>query len=729
MTKAQAVIPRLLKSGITLFNVFACRPHNNDMLTQNGHLHSMVCQKTDVEKGSRPDAAEVRETILANRRDFVAYNIARVRELIRYLPEKKMDMFCTVPLLLHINAPDWPGFAAADGTPHGICGFYDSGFWKLAKKRLGIEQKQIRTFVSRAFYIKGVYLMGSAGSLGQTDYSDFDYWVVVDGKMVGPEQRALLRKKLRLIEKWGRDTFDHAITFFVLDREQIQRNDFSGMDEEGFRIAQRTLLKEEFYRTFILIAGQIPYWAVAPSGLTDNDYGAWIETASGLSGEGFASDEYVDLGNLSAIEMGECLGAVLWQFGKAQDDPVKALIKATLIAHHYFFQQKEGLLCDVTKTRMAESQLDSYLLDPYALAFERVLRFYQNTEDQEGLHLIRDCIYLRITGYPAPFHAEQDNPKRQLLQRYVREWSWNEERVARLASHASWTESERLRFEDGIIKKLWSLYTAVLRRSEAPGAAAGNHCEDVVALKNKASSRLKKKPGKLPSASVSLRARGDRGGLFIEYRRAAWAVFEGAEMVRPEQREPAFSAPELLHILGWVVLNGLYRGDPATVTFHPVQSPVSPTRCKQLLDQVYAHYLEAIPPSNFRETEPRWHRMFVVLDTSRFPGDNSLRCVDYLLQNTWGEMFFHSMDLRDVANRLLKYHAIAECVWQHLQGTDWAISYRVFDLRTVEDRTIDKTIRESLETIRQQVKAAGEAEAEKRLQRTVCTDGLLLDLF
>ena len=125
--------------------------------------------------------------------------------------------------------------------------------------------------------------------------------------------------------------------------------------------------------------------------------------------------------------------------------------------------------------------------------------------------------------------------------------------------------------------------------------------------------------------------------------------------------------------------------------------------------------------------------MFVVLDTSRYPEDNTLHCVDYLLQNTWGEMFFHSIDLRDMENRLLKYHAIAECVWQHLRDTDWAVSYRVFDLRRVNDRTIDETIRESLQSMRQreeqQVRAAGEAAAEKRLQQTVCTDGLLLDLF
>ena len=35
---------------------------------------------------------------------------------------------------------------------------------------------------------------------------------------------------------------------------------------------EKTILKEEFYRTFIIIAGQVPVWIVLPSGLDDEKY-------------------------------------------------------------------------------------------------------------------------------------------------------------------------------------------------------------------------------------------------------------------------------------------------------------------------------------------------------------------------------------------------------------------------------------------------------------------------
>jgi adenylate cyclase class 1 len=253
----------------------------------------------------KPDSGVVRDVLLANRKHFVTYNITRLRELLRYLPAKKLDLFYTIPLLLHVNSPDYPGYVDNPRIPHGIYGFYDSGFWRLAKKRLNIEMKDVRPFVSKSFCIKGIYLIGSAGSLGQTERSDFDYWVVVDKDAITDNQRGLLKKKLRMIEKWADETYGHHLTFFLLDSEQVRQNDFSGFDEEGLRTAQRTLLKEEFYRTFILIGGQIPYWAVLPVGLEDFQYREWVAAAS-CGGEGFFPDDYIDLGNLTCIKREEC---------------------------------------------------------------------------------------------------------------------------------------------------------------------------------------------------------------------------------------------------------------------------------------------------------------------------------------------------------------------------------------------------------------------------------------
>jgi adenylate cyclase class 1 len=692
---------------------------------------------TDGQDYMKPDSGVVRDVLLANRKHFVTYNITRLRELLRYLPAKKLDLFYTIPLLLHVNSPDYPGYVDNPRIPHGIYGFYDSGFWRLAKKRLNIEMKDVRPFVSKSFCIKGIYLIGSAGSLGQTERSDFDYWVVVDKDAITDNQRGLLKKKLRMIEKWADETYGHHLTFFLLDSEQVRQNDFSGFDEEGLRTAQRTLLKEEFYRTFILIGGQIPYWAVLPVGLEDFQYREWVAAAS-CGGEGFFPDDYIDLGNLTCIKREECYGALLWQFCKAQEDPVKALIKASLMVEHLLCQQGQGVLCDITKKRIPESRLDSCFLDPYALAFDRVLTFYENQGDQERLDFIRQCIYLRIIGFPVPSEPEENSPKNQVLKRYLREWSWGRNGTEKLQDFSSWRENEKLKFEKKIIGRLWDLYGLVFRSVKKPGFQAGMPPEDLVALKNKAASRFKKKEGKLPFASVHLRTRNGCS-LFVACQPVAdcadwWAVYDGSKKVSRDNDHALFSAPELLKVMGWVVFNGLLKGKHAAADFQNVGSPVPPGRVKKLLSELMAFFSNDVSPQSYRQAEPQWERVFVALDTSRFVGDRQQHCADFLVQNSWGETFFRSLDLCHSHNRLLKHHEIAKGVWNYLQCANPDQSfYRFFDLRTVEDPTTAKAIEGFLSDLK---KGGGEDDLVRQtaMHRGPNLDerkkrGLLLDLF
>ena len=200
-----------------------------------------------------------KSTLLKNRSFFVGHNIARLRDSIGQLPEKKKDLFYTIPFLLHTNSPGWPGFVDDAHVPHGIYRFFDSGFWRTAKEKLNIDHKEMKKYIPRDFFIKGVYLMRSGGMSGQTKHVALVYWVVVDENIVGATERGLLRKKFRLIEKWAKGKYNHQVAFFVLDAKQIKENDFSKMNEEGFGGLQRTVLKEEFYRNFIFISGQIPF--------------------------------------------------------------------------------------------------------------------------------------------------------------------------------------------------------------------------------------------------------------------------------------------------------------------------------------------------------------------------------------------------------------------------------------------------------------------------------------
>jgi adenylate cyclase class 1 len=497
-------------------------------------------------------------------------------------------------------------------------------------------------------------------------------------------------------------------------------------------------LKEEFYRTFVLIAGQIPFWAVLPVGLKDAEYMAWVKTAGALSDEGFSPDDYVDLGNLTSIEREEFYGSLLWQFCKAQDDPAKALIKTSLMAQHFFSQEREGLLCDVTKRKFPECRLDSYVLDPYALAFDRVLKFYEDSGDESGLEIIRKCIYLRIVGYPVPFRLEAGNPKTQLIRRYVKEWSWGDNRIERLQSYASWPENERLKFERSIIAKLWDLYRQIVRSTERPGGQMGMTSEDLAALRNKAASRFKKKHGKIPYASMYVRTQEDSFPVVVACQKEdsgdnSWTVYDGAVKGSLHKDAALFAAPELVCVLGWIVFNGLYNEKLSTVDFKRFLSPISPKRAKQLLDEVSFFLSNRVSTRNYH-SEPRWLKVFVALDTSRFPSDGRLLSADYLIQNTWGEVFFRSSDLRHIENKLLKYHEIAKQIWEYLQDADPEhSSYQVVDLRTVADPTTAETIKASFDdlqrTAAERVDPGQTRPKEKSKHIETQKGGVILDLF
>jgi len=382
---------------------------------------------------------------------------------------------------------------------------------------------------------------------------------------------------------------------------------------------------------------------------------------------------------------------------------------------------------------MDQSRLDSYLLDPYALVFERVLRFYENTKDTEGLDLIKECIYLRITGYPTPCQPDEENPKKVLLRRYLREWSWDEVQIKRLSSYPSWTEGEKLEFEDGLTKKLWFLYTLLLRADDTPLTADGRCSEDLDALRRKASVRLKKKNGKLPWASNYLRSQGGTCPIFVAYRQGHWVVYRVSVKGSYEKESALFSAPELLRVLGWIVCNGLYQEDPKTVSLQRVQSPVLPRRVRQLLEAVYEHFSSKVDPAYFRDPEPRWHKMFVLLDTSRFAEAKTLPAADFLVQNTWGEFFCHTIDLRPIENRLLKYHEIGKTIWRHLQENDLEGFYRLYDLRTVEDLTAEKKISESVKTLQRDRARLDRGSEKIPFGRSggegISKNGLILDLM
>lgn len=611
--------------------------------------------------GSGLDPKLAAQTLVRNKKAFVTYNIARIRELIRYLSPKKLQLFQALPFLLHVNSPRFPGYVATPGTPHGIYRFHASGFWKSGLKQFSITDREMRSHVSDKNHILGLYLMGSSGTLAQTEKSDFDYWVLVNEALFDAGAYARLSEKLKKIEEWCKEAFGQQVTFFILRPSLLRENDFSGVDAESSGSAQKTLLKEEFYRTFISICGKIPFWAITPSNIPDEQYAGWIESAAQAYHIYYQKEDYIDLGNLFRVDPGECLGALLWQMYKARSDPAKALIKAALIAHYHFFQDDEGLLCDAIKTRFPKRSIDGQLIDPYAIVYDTAERFFRFIGDQDGLRLIRTGVCFRLGGFPDVRRPEPDGPKGKLLERLLVDWEWDEETLDRIFSFTRWTEAEKCALDRELFEKLPFLYQMVGQAGEGEKAALQMKAVDLEALKARISASFKDKPGKLPRCSAWLKA------VRIHYLAVdceggpegprTWSAFDFSRSSLKGDDTFLYENPRLAGVVGWLLANGLVEDANAEPVFQT-------NRCggaARAMDffRTAKDFFQSRSPEESTEPEPLWDRVLVAPDLEK-RGAGPPSSVDIIAVNSWGELYFEHLSLSDVENRDTRWYIIAQ---------------------------------------------------------------------
>jgi len=632
-------------------------------------------------------------TLYRYRKAFVSYNIFRLKKLIHNLTPSKNRLFRILPFLLHVNAPGFPGYVKHLKTPHGIYRFHQSGFWDFAMKHFKVAEKNGRTIFPKDPCIHGLYLMGSAGTIAQAAYSDFDYWLLIDKSELDEESLSLLTIKISKIERWCQDEYGQPVTFFIIDLEAVKENNFAAVDQESSGSAQRTFLKEEFYRTFIMVAGQIPYWAILPEKMSDEIYSKWLQTISGAQTVTFDPEDYIDLGNLCRVDDKECLGAMLWQIYKAGSDPEKSLIKATHIAYCNHFQHEEGLLCEKIKFMYLGESQPLHLIDPYSIIFEKALAFFNILGDESGIDLVRKAIFLKLSAKHQDPDPDEDISHRQaIIEKYMREWDWDQKQVDRYLQYTQWPEHKRVAFESQIFSKISFLYGLTLKSQKGEMAAFDMSDDDLKALINRIQSQRKVKPGKIPLCSAYLRSKTSKPGLILschldELKTPVWAVYDKKKGINPVDKNTiVFSGPELLHIIGWSVINKLFDEN----TFPDVmlnQCSGSSRNYERIFRESY-QFLDVMDSNpGWIIDSPFWTGLVMLLKfKSDDNGINELVSMNLLLKNSWDEIFFELVDLADIENREIKCYNISKIIWRFKQHTpSGELPYRIFYIGSNHD--------------------------------------------
>ena len=584
---------------------------------------------------------------------LLRYNKVRCERAIELMPSDKRALFHAIPFLLHVNSPEFPGYVDDPLTPHGLNNY---------SKRSQLEEALVSVFPEKADVlnnlknvwpkdkkIDSLLLMGSVGTIAQSENSDFDYWVCVDAESLGSEAVKLLQAKLELIESWAWFSQRLEVHFFLSDIERVRNNDFGAADKESSGSAQALFLKAEFYSTHIVVAGKAPFWWLMSDNTSDQEYQQVIaELKNGTSPD---PNWFMDLGNLARLDPGELFGAAIWQIVKAMDSPFKSVLKLAKLEVFLHNLSKEKPLCNVLRDmvqRGVKSPGGLEHVDPYALMFDEIISHYEAQEQMDIVRLLRLCFYIKCDcKLSAATASGQGSYKRKIMQSYVTQWEWNKSVISRIDRVKYWDFKEKTRLSRQIHSFLISCYRRISEKLADHKQQVAQ--EDMTVIGRKIEAFYAKKPDKihylrsvfdneLYSQTVTIKA--DKH----VHRGRSWHLLAGEQISAPETsltRSLLLTDPSPIKLVAWATWNGL-MDRKTTILLDYNTEPVT----EQDLEQLALHIHKLFPRIKVAELKreellvpARIINCLAVINFEERRASTEVRSVVVIYSTSWGEMF------------------------------------------------------------------------------------------
>lgn len=586
---------------------------------------------------------------------FLAHNErARERALDAFSPDQE-DLFELVPLLVHLTQRILPIERNSDDheiMDHALLKKACSGIsnYEPSPKTIALAKKHLRVdklipVPGKECHIQGLFTIGSVGTIAQSQDSDIDYWVCVDTKTMPPEAQNLLKLKLASIEKWAKTHFGTEIHFFVMDPESIKEGRFGGSDFESSGSAQSMMLKEEFYRTMILVAGKIPFWCVLPGWTDTKQYPLLYSIASRFH------DDYLDLGHVSAIPPGEYFGASMWQLFKSLKSPYKSVIKMALL-EKYIHEGKQGvLLCDLLKQRRASGKTHFRREDPYILLFEETTNHYMKTGQTDTMDLIRLCFFLKLS-IASSKHLESSvfKIRKLVVKKCMENYGWKAEELHDLGQFSQWPFKKVLELSERINRFMIRTYNKLSKLlSDTSGTGTLITAEDLTVLGRKMFVQFADQPRKVKTLPLAVRGRNLLGQLYIHYRQPqgkspAWDIFPFYDKdIMAKNNDPAIfkDVARIEDVAAFVVHNGIYASG-TLFTLLPNPTPLTAQDFLHLLKEVNDFFpygeSDSVAPSAYLEPV-RIRRLYLIVNFALGKKADLIYEFAAIYTTTWGEMY------------------------------------------------------------------------------------------
>lgn len=566
---------------------------------------------------------------IQNKKNYLAYNNFRKNIFAELAPRDAETILYLLPWMLSVNDPAVPGYVPylkktimvhGIATDRAIIG-RESAF----KNKFNIRRPGALLRSSHQVYpIQGIYTIGSAGTISQTGYSDCDIWICICRDDFDPQAREHLSQKLNLIKDWLDAHLKMPVYFFICDVEDIRNAQFGALDAESSGSAQRHVLKEEFYRTTILICGKIPLWWVSydPSGDQDD------ETFCAQYGRGDLEDyDCIDMGAPASVQDDEYFGAALWQFNKALTHPLKSVIKMLLL-EMLLAAPRERLLCRRFRDTILRTKQEADFWDPSMFTIKAILEHKKDTEP-DAFAFIRQCCYLRND---VKFYSKKTTIKEKLAQEVFADFPLTPDEAYRLNAFAEWPLTEQLTFGEKMFRLLMDVYRNI--KSHQQDTIGRLTERDMTIIGRKLAVSLEKKHDKLPTVYKPTAILNLPNMTFVHDGKS-WQVVTSTDAAHP-----LITHTNVVCCIAWLVWNDLYRD--LGIRMAPNPTPITLQEINNLgkrIREIFGTFdIAGVDFENFLEPE-KVTKMLVIVSFER-PGHlKDMNDFTILYSNHWGEFF------------------------------------------------------------------------------------------
>ncbi|MBU4117764.1 MAG: class I adenylate cyclase [Proteobacteria bacterium] len=622
---------------------------------------------------------------------YLTYNEERKAKAILFNANQGNLLLKTVPYLLHINYPDLPGFIDDTDCPFGIHLFNPTEefphelFRRYFPNSTAMRIDRPSPFTEKPC-IHSLKTIGSIGTIAQSTISDCDYWVSIRKEELGEKKMQLLQEKCKGIEEWVMKR-GSEVHFFLVDIDQTRENKFeSETDEESAGSAIKLLLKDELFRSHILVAGKMLLWWFIPPGLTEVEYRNFVQNL--VSRNKLRANDFVDLGYLSDIPKAEIFGACLWQMNKALDSPFKSVIKFAYLelllrgdatSLPLFSDRVKCLVTYPEKLPAAEQgTIELTEIDPYILLARDIIALYtKEKSEQKRAALIQECLFLKtLEGFESQKNTKFGQTSHlKATMDMMQSWNLLPENYTHFMRFRDWNYKELIAFGAKVHDYLIETYKRLRWIFKSFGADTGLTIteRDISILGRKLFTFYQQKQNKIDYIrSVSRDLMVQRHitihitkyeGVFHYY------AFQGQldhETVKSNVESVIKRENNLIRLIVWLLANGILSVKTQlhlTKNFLPIDL-VDIQKLTELLIKTFPIiHFSRISPANLLKRETVL-RALVIVNFEKEPvkGSKTMKST-MVTENSYGEYFIQeyttTVQLKNAMRNLLTQHYVS----------------------------------------------------------------------